>query len=337
MKVEYWPSFFGSEKASMRYHPDIAKTFQEGVEFGLQRKLKLVPQLMAEDAGHALVITDLQEDFRDGGRLPVKGTNDVVLRTCCRLLNGVVSDFYAGIIFSLDGHPMRHISFDYTWRDENGHPLDLSYHGRAAMLTLVDEAQGIFKAEAFRDGKIYTVGFYRSCFDKDNVVAYWKYLQGTRQGPLWVFVPHCVIGTDGVDLHPLLAETIAFASGARGIQPTVIHKGHIAGTDWFGPLEPCRPTSELPNGGLQVNVIEQMKWYATVEFVGVAEDFCDFAMKKQTIEHIDGAQYVKRLRFITDGTAPIVPNAGHVSELNKKALELGVKFIRCDTPFNESL
>ncbi len=336
MKLTYTPLFFDPIKAGLWYNPDIGAAMQEGIKYGVDQLLKPADTLIERNIAHAMMMTDLQSDFRDKGRLPVKGTDAVILRTCERLINGVVDDFYAGIIFSLDGHPPFHISFDYYWRDEKGNPLDLSKHGKAAILTLEDEAKGVFKAQAFNVNGPYTVGYFQPRFDPQDAVAYWKHLQATKQGPIWVFVAHCVIGTNGVNLHPLLAETIAFACGARSIQPTIIHKGHLANTDWFGPLEPCRRDASLPHGGFQNKVIDEIKRFSTVEFTGVAEDFCDFSMKKQMMECLEGTSFIGKLRFITDGTAPIIPNAQHVLELNAKAKEAGVKFIQHDTPFAES-
>ena len=136
---------------------------------------------------------------------------------------------------------------------------------------------------------------------------------------------------DGVDLHPLLAETIAFACGARGIQPKIIHKGYLPYTDWFGPLEPCRPCSFLE--GHSEGIINEMKKFNTAEFVGVAEDFCDYGMKIQTLCRLEGTPYVSGLRFLTDCTVPIVPNDQKVLDLNARALKAGVRFITHDEPF----
>ena len=337
MKLNYTPGFFQSEKAGQWFKPDLGAAMREGIEFGLKNKLKPAAQLIKDAVARALMATDLQADFRDGGRLPVKGTDEVVLRTCTRLINGIVEDYFAGIMFSLDGHAPFHISFDYYWRDKDGLPLDLSKHGGASILTLEDEAKCVFKVQAFNADGPYTVGYYQARFDMKDSVAYWKHLQATNQGPIWVFVPHCIIGTDGTDLHPLLAETIAFACGARSMQPTIIHKGHLSNTDWFGPLEPCRPDSNHAQGGFQKEVIDVMKRFQTVEFVGVAEDFCDYNMKRQTMDKLDGTEYIGKLRFIADGTAPIIPNAKHVLELNAKAKKAGVRFIRHDTPFTASV
>jgi nicotinamidase-related amidase len=343
----YRPSFLSQAKAGKWYKPELAVACREGIEYGLAHQLKPAAQLIREGVASAIMCTDLQEDFRPQGRLPVKGTDDVVWRVCQRIVQGVADGFYGGIIFSLDGHPPFHISYDYYWRDAKGQPLDLSKHGGAAILALEDEAKAVFKVTAFDAvGKPYEVGFYQARFDPKDSVAYWKHLQATNQGPIWVFVPHCMIGTDGFNLHPLLAETIAFACGARSMQPTVIHKGHISRTDWFGPLEPCRPDPNHPQGGFQKEVIDAMKGarvgstlheFRTVEFAGVAEDFCDYFMKLQVMDNLEGTSFMTKLRFISDGTAPIVPNAARVVQLNERARRAGIKFITHDTPFNESV
>lgn len=330
----YTPRFFDPNKADQHYKPDIAASIQEGIAYARANRLKTAQQLLKSGKGHAMMITDLEDDFRDDGRLPVKGTNEVVKRTCVRLINGVVEDYFAGVIFSLDGHPPQHMTFDHYYVDHEGNPLDLSKHGKAALLSLVDEGKAIFKVTAFdSSGKPYEVGLVQPRFDPKDAVEYWKHLQATGQGDIWVFVPHCLIGTDGANLHPLLVETIAFACGARSLQPTIIHKGHLSNTDWFGPLQPCRPDPSHAQGGFQKHIIDVFKLFKTVEFAGVAEDFCDYYMKKQTMDYLQGTEYIAKLRFLTDCTAPIVPNAAHVATLNAQAKAAGVQFISHDAKF----
>lgn len=329
----YTPSFFSPAKADENYAPDLGAAFMEGVEVGKRLKLKSAQQILATGAASMIFATDLQEDFRDQGRLPVKGTNEVVLRTCVRLINGIISGKIAGIGFSLDGHPIMHTSFDHDWRDQNGNPMDLSKHGKAAILTLADEGKAIFKATCFGADGPYEIGFYQRHFDPKDAVDYWHHLQKTNQGPIWVFVSHCVIGTNGTNLHPLFAECVAFACGAISMQPYVLFKGHLENTDWFGPIAPCRPDPKHAQGGFQKGVIDMMKKFAEVDFVGVAEDFCDFNMKRQVMESLAGTEFIKKLRFVTDGTAPIVPNAAHVLKLNDEARAAGIQFINHASPF----
>lgn len=332
-KLIYTPRFFSFAKADQDFKPDLAAAYREGYEYARAHHLKPAQQLLKDGVAHALMMTDLQGDFRDRGRLPVKGTDAVVLRTCVRLINGIVEDYFAGVIFSLDGHPPQHRSFDHNYVDQDGNLLDLSKHGRAAILTLADERKALFKATAFGASGPYEVGIYQPRFDPRDAVEYWKHLQATGQGDIWAFVSHCVIGSDGANLHPLLAETIAFVCGARSLQPTIIHKGHLEKTDWFGPLMPCRPDPDHAQGGFQKRVIDTFKQYVTVEYAGVAEDFCDYHMKKQTMDNLQGTEYLPKLRFLTDCTAPIVPNAPHVKALNDEAKAAGVKFISHDAPF----
>lgn len=341
IRLAYTPSFWDPAKATARYSPDIAAATREGIRYAVKNHLQSAHALMKKGVAHAAMFTDLQEDFRDKdfgcSRLPVSGTNEVVLRMAARLINGTVEDYFTGVVYSLDGHPSQHISFDTYWVDQHGEPLDLSKHGGAAILTLADEPKAVFKVMAFGAKGPYDVGYYQARFDTKDSVAYWKHLQATDQGPIWVFVPHCQLGTDGVNLHPLLAEAIAFFAGARAAQPMIIGKGHISGTDWFGPLCPCRPNPNHPQGGFQTEIVDFFKLFDTVEFSGVAEDFCDYNMKRQTLEKLAGTEYVKKLRFVKDGTAPIIPNAQHVIDLNARALREGVKYIESNTPFTQSV
>jgi nicotinamidase-related amidase len=332
----YTPIFFDPTKAFTNFTPDIAGAFKEGFEYGRKNELITGQQLIDIGQAHGIALTDLQKDFCEGGRLAVKGATQVVFNVCKRLIDGTVKDHYFGEIFiSLDGHHLDNISLDMNWLDALGNPLDLSQHGNAAIMTLHDEKNCVFKATAFGPNGPYEVGHYKSVHDPADVLDYWYHLQTTGQGPIWAFVPHCIIGTDGVNLHPLLVETLAFIKGARDITPVIIQKGHLANTDWFGPLAPCRPDAKLPNNGVQVEVLEAFKKLKTIEFAGIAEDFCEYNMRKQAIDLCGSNELITRYRFLSDGTAPIVPNAPHVQALYQRAREKNVKFINHDSPFSE--
>jgi len=330
------PSWWDPRKAYADYSPDIEGAFIEGDLFRRQHKLKTAGELEREGVSNLVMLTDLQHDFRPGGRLPVSGTDNVVLRACARLLNGTIgTDYYTQFVYSQDGHVPYHISYATRWRMKNGEPFDLRTN-KAAVLNLVDENRGIFQATCFdpTDGSPIDMGYIQSIINVKVTVDYWHHLEVTGQGPIWVFANHCKLGTDGVNLHPLLAETLAFIEGARLVAPVPLTKGHIRDTDWFGPLEPCRPDPGHPQGGFQkaiVDLFAQVEGW--VEFFGVAEDFCDFNMKKQTMRFFKGTPFFQQMAFATDGTAPIVPNASQVLALNDEARSQGVRFFTHDEPF----
>jgi hypothetical protein len=207
---------------------------------------------------------------------------------------------------------------------------------KAAVLDLANRNKGVFRATCFdpQTGAPIDMGFIQSMINIKDTVAYWDHLHQTGQGPIWVFANHCKLGTDGVNLHPLIAEVLAFMEGARLMAPVPVNKGHIRDTDWFGPLEPCRPDPGHPQGGFQKAIVDLFaQTTGWVEFFGVAEDFCDFNMKKQVMRHFEGTPFFEQMAFATDGTAPIVADAPQVLALNQEARAKGVKFFTHDEPF----
>ena len=329
------PSFWDPRKAYADYSPDIEAAFHEGFAFAQANGLRTAQQMITDGVSNIMMLTDLEGDFRDRGRLPVSGTDSAVLRVATRFLNGTTTDYFTGAVFSQDSHPAGHISWGSSWYVLKGKervPLDLR-ELKAVILDLVDENMGIFKATAFGPSGPIEVGYVQRRFNVKDSVAYWNYLQATDQGPIWLFAQHCSIGTDGTNLHPLLAEVLSFANGARMIEPVPVFKGHIRDTDWFGPLEPCRPDSNHPQGGFQKHIVDL---FATVtgrvEFAGVAEDFCEHNMRLQTMRYFEGTDFFKKMAFMSDGTAAIVPNAPHVLELRKRADAKGIVSFTHDQP-----
>lgn len=339
MPLVYTPKFWDPAKAYAHYIPDIEGAKIEGAAYARAHGLEPAHKLLARPEGASMAfLTDLQDDFRDDGRLPVKGTNDVILRCASRLINGFICGHYAFVKDSRDGHPGQHISYGSYYRTQKGELFDLRDR-KAAILELVDEGKCIFKATCFNpnDGSPVDAGYVQPIYDPRDVVAYNKHLVATGQAPQWAFAEHCQLGTDGTNLHPFIVETISFVSGLRSFVPGEVAKGHLINTDWFGPLEPCRPDTKHPQGEFQKGVVDGMKPYKSVEFFGIAQDFCDYWMKKQTLRYLSGTEYERKLVFVEDGTAAIVPNAAHVIEQDREARARGVKFIRHDTPFAQSI
>ena len=239
---------------------------------------------------------------------------------------------------SQDGHPWVHCSFGTYYRTKDGYPFDLSIR-KASILEMVDDQRCLFKATCFdpSDGSPVDMGIVQPIYDIKDRISYYQHLDSTGQLPMWEFAEHCVLGTNGVNFHPLLVETLAYVSGLRTFVPGMVFKGHIIGTDWFGPLEPCRPDADHSQGGFQKDVVDGFKRYRTVEFSGVAEDFCDYYMKRQTMTYLEGTEYMEKLRFVEDGTAPIIPDTPHVQDQNAKARAAGIRFIKHDTDFTASV
>ena len=330
----YTPKFFRPKKAYESYVPDLTAAYIEGVKYARKKGLRSAMQLEKEGIINMAMLVDLQQDFRPSGRLPVKGTDNVVLRASVRLLNGTMVDYYTRIIASADGHPTNHISYATRWQDEKRERFDLSTR-KAAMLELIDRNRGVFQATCFdpSDGSPVNAGYVQDAYLPLGTVKYWDHLQSTGQGPIWLFETHCKLQTNGVMLHPLIQEVLSFIEGARGITPLTIWKGHLRDTDWFGALEPCKPDMSHPQGGFQKNVIDEMIRCTNVDNFGVAQDFCDYFTKLQVLDKLEGTDYFKKMVFVEDGTAPIVPNAPHVIALEKRAKKAGVRFINHDAPF----
>jgi len=328
------PAFWDARKAYLDYEPDLDGAFIAGVEYRRKHGLRTAAQLKQAGISNLLMLTDLQKDFRDGGRLGVNGTNDVVLRACVRLLNGTIgAEYFTDLVHSQDGHCPWHISFAARWQDTKGQPLDLRTN-KAVMLDLADEKKAVFKATCPTPNGLVDMGYFQSEVNALKTVSYWHHLQKTGQGSIWAFAMHCKLGTDGVNLHPLLGETLAFVEGARVISPTLVSKGHIQDTDWFGPFEPCMPDPTHAQGQFQKGIVDQFALVdGRVEFFGVAEDFCNYYAERQVIKHFQDTPFFDKMAFATDGTAAIVPGAQHVRTLYDEAKDLGVHFFTHDEPF----
>lgn len=349
----YEPEFWDPRKAYQDYEPDLTAALQEGFRYAQTHGLETGQQLRERPEGvSAVYFTDPQCDFRPGGRLPVMGAtggynsaDDVILRSCVRALNGFVTGHYGGWFDSEDGHPSVHCSFaSYFKSIKQQGMFDLSQH-KAATLKLEDPQRCLFNATCFGlDGSPIPMGLVQPMYNAKDLVACYNHMAATEQLPMWAFTEHCVGGTKGVSLHPLVQEVRAFVTGLRRIVPKPIHKGHIIDRDWFGGLcdvwsytegQPgASPNTNHPQAGFQKELVDGWKRFRTIEFVcQIAQDFCGYWTQRQSLWYFEGTEFADKMRYMMDGNAPIIPNAPHVLALYAKAKGLGVKFINHDTPF----
>jgi nicotinamidase-related amidase len=170
----------------------------------------------------ALIIVDVQPDFLPGGQLPTKEGLQI-LDPISKLLQAVISlsqhhhvtttvqhTCYEVIVFTADKHPPGHISF--AKYPESPSHLELFYRldgslcgcgqpcvSASAPRLITDKQAAAQIAGASQPG---------ACIWQ----APHEQLVGVRQ-QLWP--SHCIRGTDGADIHPVLLKAARVASAAN--------------------------------------------------------------------------------------------------------------------------
>lgn len=178
----------------------------------------------------ALIIVDQQLDFEPGGALAVAGGDEIAA--------GIdrVASLFREVVLTQDHHPSGHVSFAG------------SYEGRAPFtaITLDDVRRG-------------DVRLASDAFTLEELGAY---LAATRDGVQALWPDHCVAGTLGETIDPLIDQARA---------TLILRKGHRAAVDSYSAFR--------ENDGATTGLAEWLKarGIARVFVAGLAGDYCVLA------------------------------------------------------------
>lgn len=301
-----YPSFYSPKKVGKRYVPDLAKAVAEGLTSGM-------PRVNQSRESRLMLMVDPQIDFvMEDGNLAVKGGIDDMRRTIEYLYNN--AEHITGIMVSLDQHLPYQIFFPTWWRDKNGQP--------PKPYTQI--------TEDLLDKEYFPV------IKPDWSRKYIRELTRTKQTPLMIWPFHSLIGTDGANVVPALAEAIAYVSAARGIQPIYVFKGTVPETEHYGPFHPCVPVTTHPQGGLNTPVLDTLSQYRTIDVVGEAEDFCVREGMRQLLSYFSKQPDVlKRMRFLRDCTSLVFGDKRKEADAVLDTMaKKGVRIVRSTDPIN---
>ncbi len=274
--MKKFPSFYDAAKANKRFRPDIARAIEEGQNAGLQAASKAKRKV-------ALVIVDPQDSFvLADGELPVTGAFNDLHRLIENRIFGNAEEL-TSVIVSLDQHIPFQIFFSLWWEGRDGkHPKPFTP----------------INAKDVQDG------VWRPLLEKDWST---KYVEQLKQ--IFIWPPHCMIGTEGANVYPPLAEAIAWLAAARKIQPTYIFKGTVPKSEHYGIFAPCVPVPDHPQGGMNTTVLDAIATNDVIDFSGEAEDFCVHETMTQFLSYFSTqSDVLKRVRFLRDCTSLVFPD-----------------------------
>jgi nicotinamidase-related amidase len=314
------------------YKPNLDEAARAG------RALRLSPASEQKER-HLLVLVDFQNDFVEGGSLPVAGATHDLERVIYRLVSGILTGYYTDIIVTVDNHPPFTVHSGLVYKDDKGKPPVLVAPDGSPLPMMVT----LSKSKSFPLIGVNHLGEetpLKPQVLRDHIInQYIPHLASTGQSPLMIWPAHCRQDNLGASLNPALIEALEWASAARFIQPIRLYKGHIEETDWYGAFEPCMPVPNHPQGQLQTRNMDLISQVETTEIAGEALDFCVKATTLQVLNYYGQNQTVLRsIKFIQDGTSAIIPdgsvagttpNADFIAEM----VRMGVNLINSSDPF----
>ena len=236
-----------------------------------------------------LLIIDPQVDFCDPqGSLYVKGAENDMAR-----LAEMIKRFgqkIKKIHVTLDCHRLIDVAHPLMWRNSNGdHP----------------EPFTIFGSKEIKDG-VWVPVFpsYRQRF-----IDYCEALEVKGRYPLCIWPPHCLIGSPGNNVLPVLFEALQYWEKEHKDNVNYVSKGSNPFTEHYSAVKAEIPDPEDPTTQLDTRkegLIQTLMKSDKILMAGEAGSHC----LKYTAEDIaDGFQddsYVQKMVLLVDAVSPVI-------------------------------
>lgn len=233
-----------------------------------------------------LLIIDPQIDFCDPkGALYVPGAENDMAR-----LASMIDRFgpkIKKIHVTLDCHHLIDVAHPQMWRDSDGkHPDPFT----------------IITTQEMRDGKWTPVLLQY----KQRFIDYCEALEASGKFPLCIWPPHCLIGSQGNAVLPVLFDALKSWEEASNDNVNYVSKGSNPFTEHYSALRSEVEDPNDPTTQLNTRLIQTLTDADKILIAGEAGSHC----VKNTVEDIaDGFgndTYIQKLTFLEDGVSPVI-------------------------------
>jgi nicotinamidase/pyrazinamidase len=237
-----------------------------------------------------LVVIDPQNDFCDinGAALPVPGAVEDMKRTAKMIER--IGHRLDDIHVTLDSHRLFDIAHPLLWTDQNGN------------------SPKPFTAISFADVK-NSVWTPRNPTLRQMALDYTGALEAKGKYTLLIWPPHCLIGTEGHNVHPVLNAVLQEWSLKEVAMVDYVTKGSNWKTEHYGALEAEVPDPNDPGTSLNTDFLTMLASADIIGIDGEASSHCVMATVNQIADNI-GQEHIKKFHLLTDGMSPVpaIPN-----------------------------
>ncbi|MHA1169397.1 MAG: hypothetical protein ACTSRU_16340 [Candidatus Hodarchaeales archaeon] len=237
-----------------------------------------------------LLIIDPQIDFCDPkGALYVPGAENDMAR-----LASMIDRFGSkirNIHVTLDCHHLYDIAHPGFWKNsarENPNPFTIITHK--------DVVDGVW------------LPAFPSLPGHDNAIeyvkSYTKTLEESGRYPLCVWPPHCLIGSEGNAILPVLFDSLVKWEQNNHNNINYVSKGSTITTEHYSAVKAEVPDPNVPDTQLRTRFIEFFDESSKILSAGEAGSHC----YKNTVEDIAdfGDEYVKNIVMLTDAVSLVI-------------------------------
>lgn len=320
MKPLPLPSLFDPRHAAdSRYRPDAAAIATAAADWRAQHAIR--PAASDEARVHLLLI-DVQKDFcfPDGSLYVAGRTGTGAVDDSRRIAELIYRDLgtITEITTTLDTHLAYQIFFPSFWRDQGGAPL-------AAFRTVTaDEiASGAVRPDPAMAKWLCGGNYTWLC---KQVLHYAKELERAGKYQLYLWPPHCLLGSDGHALAGVIHEARLFHSFARTAQSSVEVKGGNPLTENYSVLRP-EVLSRFDGGALAQRNTQFVQTLLAADAVVIAGQAASHCVKSTIDDLLDEIAAVdpalaKKVYLVTDCMSAVtVPGGPDFTDQAEAALQ----------------
>ena len=132
-----------------------------------------------------------------------------------------------------------------------------------------------------------------------------------------VFPPHCVQGTEGMNVYPTLQETLDnLMQNNTGMNIHYMQKGDLADKEEFSIFQNEHSGEKLRR------TIEEFEQFERIDVCGIATDYCVY----ETVKDLIAFYPAKQVRVVTNCLAAVDDNDTKLADLMKENGIEGIEF-----------
>eukprot|EP01031_Cornospumella_fuschlensis_P038252 gene38250-46482_t len=211
-----------------------------------------------------LLIIDPQVDFHEGGALAVPGATADTSRIADLIRNHVGA--IDSVVVTLDSHHREHIAHALFWQDANG-----DWPPVFQRITHQDVVDGRWLP--------------RDSVFLEHCLSYTKALEEKNRFTLTIWPAHCIIGSPGHAVHPVLQEALGLWSAENGKEVQYVMKGMNNLTEMYSVLQAEVPLADDPRTQLNTQLLSSLRAARKVVVAGQALSHCVNYSVRDLVQH----------------------------------------------------
>lgn len=267
------------------------------------------PQVDFCDPGEKLTLKDGSSMDRPTGKLYVKGAEED-MRRLADMVRRTKKDLEE-IVVTLDSHRTLHIAHPIWWRDSAGeHPKPFT------LLNVSDVTGPTAKWRATNQAY------------QQRSEEYVQKLKVNGRYVLCIWPPHCLIGSAGYQVMPVLFDALCeweqeFAA------VNYVTKGSNIFTEHYSAVKADVYDSEDPGTGLNTNLIKLMQEMDLIAIGGEASSHC-VASTVRDIANNFGEDNIRKFMYLEDACSPVPGFEQFEKDFVKEMIDRGMKVTTTD-------